>query len=141
MEDHLNNKDKLDKEWKALEKYEAEPSTASVAALPANKSKIRPNAQPPYDHNRVVLNPVTNAEGGDFINASTLTDHDPRNPAYITTQVREISKPNQYPFQINLQSLSPFLVRELGSMLRSDALRITPTPLQIYTIQYYGITS
>lgn len=86
MEDHLNNKDKLDKEWKALEKYEAEPSTASVAALPANKSKIRPNAQPPYDHNRVVLNPVTNAEGGDFINASTLTDHDPRNPAYITTQ-------------------------------------------------------
>ncbi|CAE1305248.1 PTPRN [Acanthosepion pharaonis] len=39
-----------------------------------------------YDHSRVVLNQSANASASDYINASTITDHDPRNPAYIATQ-------------------------------------------------------
>ncbi|XP_043191224.1 receptor-type tyrosine-protein phosphatase N2-like [Amphibalanus amphitrite] len=86
MEDHLKKKDKLEEEWRALCAYEAEPSARTVAALPANAKKNRVPTALPYDHSRVTLNAVTNATGGDYINASTITDHDPRNPAYIATQ-------------------------------------------------------
>ncbi|XP_037068527.1 receptor-type tyrosine-protein phosphatase N2-like [Pollicipes pollicipes] len=86
MEDHLKKKDKLEEEWRALCAYEAEPSARTVAVQPANCKKNRFPAVLPYDHSRVTLNAVTNATGGDFINASTITDHDPRNPAYIATQ-------------------------------------------------------
>ena len=40
----------------------------------------------PYDHSRVVLSDLANLSNSDYINASTITDHDPRNPAYIVTQ-------------------------------------------------------
>jgi receptor-type tyrosine-protein phosphatase N len=40
----------------------------------------------PYDHSRVILSDLANVSGSDYINASTITDHDPRNPAYIATQ-------------------------------------------------------
>jgi len=40
----------------------------------------------PYDHSRVILNDLANANNSDYINANTITDHDPRNPAYIVTQ-------------------------------------------------------
>ena len=90
MEDHLKKKDRLEEEWRSLCAYEAEPSAKTIAALPANAKKNRlPNAVP-YDHSRVTLNAVTNATGSDYINASTITDHDPRNPAYIATQVTTV---------------------------------------------------
>jgi len=86
MEDHLKNKDKLEEEWRALCAYEAEPSACTLAAKQENANKNRTMEAVPYDHSRVTLNAVTNATGGDYINASTITDHDPRNPAYIATQ-------------------------------------------------------
>ncbi|XP_013405560.1 receptor-type tyrosine-protein phosphatase N2 [Lingula anatina] len=86
MEDHLKNKDRLDREWEALCAYEAEPNTTEAANLPNNTRKNRYCDILPYDHSRVVLNDSTNVSGGDYINASTITDHDPRNPAYIATQ-------------------------------------------------------
>ncbi|KAL6260058.1 hypothetical protein P5V15_007597 [Pogonomyrmex californicus] len=86
MEDHLKNKDRLDQEWAALCAYEAEPSSTEIAESEANIKQNRPGAAFPYDHSRVVLNDLANANNSDYINASTITDHDPRNPAYIATQ-------------------------------------------------------
>ncbi|KAK3912004.1 Receptor-type tyrosine-protein phosphatase N2 [Frankliniella fusca] len=87
MEDHLKNKDRLEQEWQGLCAYEAEPCEATVAQKPENQKKNRyyPHVLP-YDHSRVVLNELANATGSDYINASTITDHDPRNPAYLATQ-------------------------------------------------------
>ncbi|XP_021948185.1 uncharacterized protein LOC110845934 isoform X2 [Folsomia candida] len=88
MEDHLKNKDRLDKEWAALCAYEADPCTTAVAEKAENSKKNRYSNSLPFDHSRVVLsaNDLANVCGSDYINASTITDHDPRNPAYIATQ-------------------------------------------------------
>lgn len=86
MEDHLKNKQRLEQEWVGLCGYEAEPSSTIVAFKAENKKKNRYPDKLPYDHNRVILNALVNATNSDYINASTVTDHDPRNPSYIVTQ-------------------------------------------------------
>jgi receptor-type tyrosine-protein phosphatase N len=86
MEDHLKNKQRLEQEWVALCGYEAEPSSTTVAFKAENKKKNRYPDKLPYDHNRVILNALVNATNSDYINASTVTDHDPRNPSFIVTQ-------------------------------------------------------
>lgn len=86
MEDHLQNKDRLEQEWIALCSYVAEPSETSIALKKENSGKNRYQDILPYDHARVVLNELSNMTGNNFINASSITDHDPRNPAYIATQ-------------------------------------------------------
>ncbi|XP_052246751.1 receptor-type tyrosine-protein phosphatase N2-like isoform X2 [Dreissena polymorpha] len=86
MEDHLKNKDRLDREWEAMCAYEADPCSSNVATEMANARKNRYSDVLPYDHSRVVLTTNTNVSGSDYINASTITDHDPRNPAYVATQ-------------------------------------------------------
>lgn len=86
MEDHLKNKDRLDREWEALCAYEAEPCSTAIANLPQNVKKNRYPDVVPYDHSRVILNDLSNVSNEDYINASSITDHDPRNPAYIATQ-------------------------------------------------------
>ncbi|CAG9860461.1 unnamed protein product [Phyllotreta striolata] len=86
MEDHLKNKDRLEQEWVALCAYVAEPCEISIAAKKSNKPNNRYPEVVPYDHARVVLNDLINVNGSDYINASSITDHDPRNPAYIATQ-------------------------------------------------------
>uniref|UniRef100_A0A4W6F0L4 Protein tyrosine phosphatase receptor type Na n=1 Tax=Lates calcarifer TaxID=8187 RepID=A0A4W6F0L4_LATCA len=72
MEDHLRNKDRLQKEWEALCSYQAEPSSVAVAQSPSNMDRNRHAESLPYDHSRVKLK-------AEF-------DHDPRQPAYIATQ-------------------------------------------------------
>jgi receptor-type tyrosine-protein phosphatase N len=57
-----------------------------VAFKAENKKKNRYPDKLPYDHNRVILNALVNATNSDYINASTVTDHDPRNPSFIVTQ-------------------------------------------------------
>ncbi|TNN37063.1 Receptor-type tyrosine-protein phosphatase-like N [Liparis tanakae] len=84
MEDHLRNKDRLMKEWEALCSYQAEPS--AVSQSDANAKKNRCPAAVPYDHSRVKLKAEVNASRSDYINASTIIEHDPRMPAYIATQ-------------------------------------------------------
>lgn len=86
MEDHLTNKARLDTEWAALCAYDADPCSVSIAQLPENIRKNRYVNALPYDHARVILNALSNINGSDYINASTITDHDPRNAAYIATQ-------------------------------------------------------
>ncbi|XP_030383233.1 uncharacterized protein LOC115630720 isoform X2 [Scaptodrosophila lebanonensis] len=86
MEDHLRNKGRLQREWDALCRYEAEPSAREAASQPQCANLNRPGAPLPYDHSRVVLNHLANAEGLDYVNASTITDHDPRAPAYVAAQ-------------------------------------------------------
>lgn len=86
MEDHLKNKQRLEQEWVGLCGYEAEPSATTVAFKTENKKKNRYPDKLPYDHNRVILNALVNATNSDYINASTVTDHDPRNPSYIVCQ-------------------------------------------------------
>ncbi|EDV99127.1 GH13205 [Drosophila grimshawi] len=86
MEDHLRNKGRLQREWEALCRYEAEPSARDAASQPQCANFNRPGAPLPYDHSRVVLNHLANAEGLDYVNASTITDHDPRAPAYVAAQ-------------------------------------------------------
>nr|XP_015214967.1 PREDICTED: receptor-type tyrosine-protein phosphatase-like N isoform X1 [Lepisosteus oculatus] len=86
MEDHLKNKDRLLKEWEALCSYQAEPSSCSAAQSEANLKKNRNPDSVPYDHSRVKLKAEINPSRTDYINASTIIDHDPRMPAYIATQ-------------------------------------------------------
>ncbi|XP_049537285.1 receptor-type tyrosine-protein phosphatase N2 [Anopheles darlingi] len=86
MEDHLRNKGRLQREWEALCRYEAEPSARDAALQSQCAPLNRAGAPLPYDHSRVVLNHLANAEGMDYINASTITDHDPRAPAYVAAQ-------------------------------------------------------
>lgn len=86
MEDHLRNKDRLQKEWEALCSYQAEPSSVAVAQVPSNMDKNRHAESLPYDHTRVKLKTEVNPSKQDYINASIIFDHDPRQPAYIATQ-------------------------------------------------------
>ncbi|XP_034041811.1 protein tyrosine phosphatase receptor type Na [Thalassophryne amazonica] len=86
MEDHLRNKDRLQKEWEALCSYQAEPSSVSVAQSSVNIDKNRHADSLPYDHSRVKLKTELNPSKQDYINASIIFDHDPRQPAYIATQ-------------------------------------------------------
>uniref|UniRef100_A0AAR2JLC9 Protein tyrosine phosphatase receptor type N2 n=1 Tax=Pygocentrus nattereri TaxID=42514 RepID=A0AAR2JLC9_PYGNA len=86
MEDHLKNKNRLEKEWEALCAYQAEPNTCSIGQRDSNAKKNRVSTVIPYDHSRICLK-VENSQGNsDYINASPIMDHDPRNPAYIATQ-------------------------------------------------------
>lgn len=52
MEDHLRNKDRLQKEWEALCSYQAEPSSVAVAQHPFNIDKNRHAESLPceFDH-------------------------------------------------------------------------------------------
>lgn len=86
MEDHLRNKNRLDREWGALCRYEAEPGARSAASAETSLPLNRPSAPLPYDHSRVVLNHLSNEAGLDYINASTISDHDPRAPLYVAAQ-------------------------------------------------------
>ncbi|KAL0966009.1 hypothetical protein UPYG_G00289490 [Umbra pygmaea] len=86
MEDHLKNKNRLEKEWDGLCAYQAEPNSTAIGLGTGNAKKNRNNAVVAYDHSRITLK-VENSQGNsDYINASPIMDHDPRNPAYIATQ-------------------------------------------------------
>uniref|UniRef100_UPI001E1B1BDF receptor-type tyrosine-protein phosphatase N2 n=1 Tax=Jaculus jaculus TaxID=51337 RepID=UPI001E1B1BDF len=86
MEDHLKNKNRLEKEWEALCAYQAEPNSSLVAQREENAPKNRSLAVLTYDHSRVLLKSENSYDRSDYINASPIMDHDPRNPAYIATQ-------------------------------------------------------
>jgi receptor-type tyrosine-protein phosphatase N len=72
MEDHLRNKGRLQREWEALCRYEAEPGAREAALQPQCVPLNRLTAPLPFDHSRVVLNHLANAEGMDYINASSI---------------------------------------------------------------------
>ncbi|XP_037691647.1 receptor-type tyrosine-protein phosphatase N2 [Choloepus didactylus] len=86
MEDHLKNKNRLEKEWEALCAYQAEPNSSLVAQREENLQKNRSLAVLTYDHSRILLKLENSHSNSDYINASPILDHDPRNPAYIATQ-------------------------------------------------------
>ncbi|KAM9288075.1 receptor-type tyrosine-protein phosphatase N2 [Cariama cristata] len=86
MEDHLKNKNRLEKEWEALCAYQAEPNATTVAQQEENIQKNRSRAVVPYDHSRICLKGENSHDNSDYINASPIMDHDPRNPAYVATQ-------------------------------------------------------
>ncbi|XP_051985483.1 solute carrier organic anion transporter family member 5A1b isoform X2 [Xyrauchen texanus] len=86
MEDHLKNKNRLESEWEALCAYQAEPNSTSIGQRDGNTKKNRTSRVIAYDHCRITLKGETNQGNSDYINASPIMDHDPRNPAYIATQ-------------------------------------------------------
>ncbi|XP_049337902.1 receptor-type tyrosine-protein phosphatase N2 isoform X2 [Astyanax mexicanus] len=86
MEDHLQNRDRLQKEWEALCGYQAEPASCSISQDKQNTKKNRPAGALAYDHSRFTLKSENNHGSSDYINASLIMDHDPRNPAYISAQ-------------------------------------------------------
>lgn len=86
MEDHLKNKDRLEKEWEALCAYQAEPNASTIGLKDGNAKKNRSTAVVAYDHSRITLKVENSQANSDYINASPIMDHDPRNPAYIATQ-------------------------------------------------------
>ncbi|XP_069552384.1 receptor-type tyrosine-protein phosphatase N2 [Brachyistius frenatus] len=86
MEDHLKNKNRLEREWEALCSYQAEPSACSVGQGEQNSKRNRSDAVVVYDHSRITLKAENNHGNLDYINASPIMDHDPRNPTYITSQ-------------------------------------------------------
>lgn len=101
MEDHLRNKGRLQREWDVLCRYEAEPS-ARDAALQSQCAQLnRPDAPLPYDHSRVVLNHLINAEGLDYINASTIVSFSIRY-IYNVNLTSENSFDSTSSFQIDL---------------------------------------
>uniref|UniRef100_A0A673IWZ2 Receptor-type tyrosine-protein phosphatase N2-like n=1 Tax=Sinocyclocheilus rhinocerous TaxID=307959 RepID=A0A673IWZ2_9TELE len=86
MEDHLKNKTRLESEWEALCAYQAEPNATSIGQRDGNVKKNRASTVIAYDHCRITLKAENNQGNSDYINASPIMDHDPRNPAYIATQ-------------------------------------------------------
>ncbi|KAG7526319.1 receptor-type tyrosine-protein phosphatase N2 [Solea senegalensis] len=86
MEDHLKNKNRLEREWEALCSYQAEPSACSVGHGEQNSKRNRSDAVVVYDHSRITLKAENNHGNSDYINASPIMDHDPRNPTYISSQ-------------------------------------------------------
>ncbi|XP_042192114.1 receptor-type tyrosine-protein phosphatase-like N, partial [Callorhinchus milii] len=86
MEDHLRQSDRLQMEWEALSRYQAEPNTCAIGKSEVNLKKSRNADFVPYDHNRMMLKAQLNPSRTDFINASPIIDHEPRMPAYIATQ-------------------------------------------------------
>lgn len=84
MEDHLRDRHRLEAEWQALCTDEAneERASCSIATSEANANKNRYIDCIPYDHARIRL---VNYADGDYINASTITDSDPK-CKYIATQ-------------------------------------------------------
>uniref|UniRef100_A0A3Q3J7G0 Uncharacterized protein n=1 Tax=Monopterus albus TaxID=43700 RepID=A0A3Q3J7G0_MONAL len=86
MEDHLKNKNRLEREWEALCSYQAEPSACSVGQGEQNSKRNRSDAVVAYDHSRITLKAENNHSSSDYINASPIMDHDPRNPTYIASQ-------------------------------------------------------
>ncbi|XP_034024086.1 receptor-type tyrosine-protein phosphatase N2 [Thalassophryne amazonica] len=86
MEDHLKNKNRLEREWEALCSYQAEPGACSVGRGDQNSKRNRPDAVVVYDHSRITLKAENNHSNSDYINASPIMDHDPRYPTYIASQ-------------------------------------------------------
>ncbi|KAM9331675.1 LOW QUALITY PROTEIN: receptor-type tyrosine-protein phosphatase N2 [Pholidichthys leucotaenia] len=86
MEDHLKNKNRLEREWEALCSYQAEPSACNVGQGEQNSKRNRSDAVVVYDHSRITLKAENNHGNSDYINASPIMDHDPRNPTYIAAQ-------------------------------------------------------
>ncbi|XP_059419218.1 receptor-type tyrosine-protein phosphatase N2-like isoform X1 [Carassius carassius] len=86
MEDHLKNKNRLESEWEALCAYQAEPNATTIGQRDGNVKKNRASTVIAYDHCRITLKVENNQGNSDYINASPIMDHDPRNPAYIATQ-------------------------------------------------------
>ncbi|XP_052387639.1 receptor-type tyrosine-protein phosphatase N2 isoform X2 [Carassius gibelio] len=86
MEDHLKNKNRLESEWEALCAYQAEPNATIIGQRDGNVKKNRASTVIAYDHCRITLKVENNQGNSDYINASPIMDHDPRNPAYIATQ-------------------------------------------------------
>eukprot|EP00794_Sanderia_malayensis_P003012 gene3012-3470_t len=86
MEEHLKNENKLSTEWEALCNYKADQDDTTVGEDSKNSNKNRYSNVLPYDHTRVKLRETANVFHSDYINASYITDVDPRNPAYIATQ-------------------------------------------------------
>ncbi|KAM4533862.1 receptor-type tyrosine-protein phosphatase N2 [Odontesthes bonariensis] len=86
MEDHLKNKNRLEREWEALCSYQAEPSACSVGQGEQNSKRNRSDAVVVYDHSRITLKAENNHGNSDYVNASPIMDHDPRNPTYIASQ-------------------------------------------------------
>uniref|UniRef100_A0A8C6VFA7 Protein tyrosine phosphatase receptor type N2 n=1 Tax=Naja naja TaxID=35670 RepID=A0A8C6VFA7_NAJNA len=86
MEDHLKNKNRLEKEWEALCAYQAEPNATTIAHKEENVQKNRSQVIVAYDHCRICLKAENSHDNSDYINASPIMDHDPRNPAYIAAQ-------------------------------------------------------
>lgn len=86
MEDHLKNENKLSTEWDALCNYKADQDDTTSGGDSKNLIKNRYSNVLPYDHTRVKLRETANVFHSDYINASYITDADPRNPAYIATQ-------------------------------------------------------
>ncbi|KAE8279795.1 Receptor-type tyrosine-protein phosphatase N2 [Larimichthys crocea] len=86
MEDHLKNKNRLEREWEALCSYQAEPSVCGVGQGEQNSKRNRSDAVVVYDHSRITLKAENNHSNSDYINASPIMDHDPRNPTYISSQ-------------------------------------------------------
>ncbi|CAF3787903.1 unnamed protein product [Rotaria socialis] len=84
MEDHLRNRHRLEAEWQALCTDEAneERSSCAVAVSERNTNKNRYIDCIPYDHARIRL---ANNGDDDYINASPITDSDPK-CKYIATQ-------------------------------------------------------
>lgn len=72
MEDHLKDKNRLDREWEALCAYEADPCSTNAAMQKQNISKNRYSEHLPYDHSRVILNDFANVTNSDYINANTI---------------------------------------------------------------------
>lgn len=84
MEDHLRNRHRLEAEWQALctDETNEERASCSIATSETNANKNRYSDCVPYDHARIRLG---NNGDDDYINASTISDSDPK-CKYIATQ-------------------------------------------------------
>ncbi|XP_044775963.1 receptor-type tyrosine-protein phosphatase N2 [Neomonachus schauinslandi] len=93
MEDHLKNKNRLEKEWEALCVYQAEPNSSLVAQREENVLKNRSPAVLTYDHSRILLKSENSHSNSDYINASPIVSTSCRGPhPSSSTSLRGLSR-------------------------------------------------
>ena len=84
MQMHANDDDGFSREYGSIEP--GQPFTWEASSAEVNKAKNRYANVIAYDHSRVILQPLDDIAGSDYINANYMDGYC-RPKAYIATQV------------------------------------------------------
>ncbi|EJD76628.1 CBR-IDA-1 protein [Loa loa] len=84
LRDYLNDKSKIEEQWKTLNEYTNSNGISSIAREEGNLNKNRNPSCLPYDDTLVSICNVVN--DSTYINASAIHDCDPKQANYIATQ-------------------------------------------------------
>ncbi|CAD5217157.1 unnamed protein product [Bursaphelenchus okinawaensis] len=84
LQEYLDTPEKIEEQWKSVADYRNLVAESLIGQTEANKSKNVDQSILPYDENVVLVKDELGNET--YVNASRITDSDPRQAAYIATQ-------------------------------------------------------